>query len=154
MRWSVKSFVAAVMCALAIVGASAFQDADPLKAIVGSYLEMQAQLAADKTDGLKPAAAAIVTNAASLGQERGGRIAQAAKAVADAADLKTAREAFGPLSDAVIAAAQADGKNLAGVKLGFCPMVKRSWLQKDAKVRNPYYGSSMLECGELKDLKK
>jgi Protein of unknown function (DUF3347) len=154
MRWSVKLFAAAVMCALAIANVPAFQNTDPLKAIVGSYLEIQAQLAADKMDGVKPAAAAIATNAASLGQDRGGRIAQTAKAVGDAADLKTAREAFGPLSDSVIAAAQADGKNLAGVKLGFCPMVKRSWLQKDAKIRNPYYGSSMLECGELKDLKK
>jgi hypothetical protein len=154
MRSSVKLFAAALMCALAMANAPAFQDADPLKAIVASYLEMQAQLAADKMDGLKPAAAAIATNAASLGQDRGGRMAQTAKAVGEATDLKTAREAFGPFSDAVIAAAQADGKNLAGVKLGFCPMVKRSWLQKDAKVRNPYYGSSMLECGELKDPKK
>jgi hypothetical protein len=154
MCWSVKLFAATVMCALAIANASAVQDADPLKAIVGSYLEIQAQLAADKIDGVKPAAAAIATNAASLGSERGGRIAQTAKVVYDATDLKTAREAFGPLSDAVIAAARADGKNLAGVKLGFCPMVKRSWLQKDAKVRNPYYGSSMLECGELKEVKK
>jgi hypothetical protein len=154
MRCRLKPLAAAVMCALAVVAASAFQAPDPLKVIVGSYLEIQAQLAADKFDGVKPAAAAIASSAASLGQERGGRIAQTAKAVADATDLKTARDAFGPLSDAVIAAAQADGKDLAGVKLGFCPMVKRSWLQKDAKVRNPYYGSSMLECGELKDLKK
>ena len=29
-------------------------------------------------------------------------------------------------------------------------MVKRSWLQKDEKIRNPYYGSTMLECGEFK----
>jgi Protein of unknown function (DUF3347) len=151
---SVKPFAAAVMCALAMAGASAFQEADPLKAIVGSYLEIQSQLAADKIDRIKPAAAAIATNAASLGQERGARIAQTAKAVGDAKDLKTAREAFGPLSDAVITAAQGNGKDLAGVKLAFCPMVNRSWLQKDAKVRNPYYGSAMLECGELKDLKK
>ena len=154
MRCSLKPFAVAVMCALASAGAVAFQDADPLKAIVGSYLEIQAQLAADKFDGVKPAAAAIATNAASLGQERGARIAQTAKAVGDAKDLKAARDAFGPLSDAVIAAAQGHGKDLAGVKLAFCPMVNRSWLQEDAKVRNPYYGSAMLECGDLKDLKK
>jgi hypothetical protein len=29
-----------------------------------------------------------------------------------------------------------------------------SWLQKEDKVRNPYYGTLMLECGELKDPRK
>jgi hypothetical protein len=28
-------------------------------------------------------------------------------------------------------------------------MVKKNWLQPDKSVRNPYYGSSMLTCGEL-----
>jgi Protein of unknown function (DUF3347) len=149
-----RTFVTAAICATVMVGMSAFQNPDPLRAIVGSYLQIQTQLASDKIDGIKPAAEAIAANAAGLGPESGARVTQTAKAVAEATDLKTAREAFGPLSDAVIAAAQANGKDLSGVKLGFCPMVKRSWLQKDAKVRNPYYGSGMLECGELKELKK
>ena len=46
------------------------------------------------------------------------------------------------MSDAVIAAAKAEGwKDLSGVKLAYCPMVKRSWLQKDEKISNPYYGT-------------
>ena len=74
-----------------------------------------------------------------------------AKAVADAPDLKAAREAFGPLSDAVVAAAKAEGwKDLGDVKLAYCPMVKRSWLQKDEKINNPYYGTAMATCGEFK----
>lgn len=149
-----KTLSAAIIGLMLATGAAAFQGADPLKAILASYLEIQSQLAADKIDGIGTAAATIESNAAGLGQEQGGQIAKAAKTLGQAADLKAARDAFGPLSDAVIAAAQADGKSVEGVKVGFCPMVKRSWLQKDAKVRNPYYGSAMLECGELKDLKK
>ena len=33
----------------------------------------------------------------------------------------------------------------------FCPMVKGGagdWLQQNDVLRNPYYGSEMLECGE------
>jgi hypothetical protein len=30
-------------------------------------------------------------------------------------------------------------------------MAGRSWLQKDPKIRNPYYGAKMLECGEFRD---
>jgi hypothetical protein len=29
-------------------------------------------------------------------------------------------------------------------------MVNRSWLQKGEKIRNPFYGSAMLTCGEIK----
>ena len=56
----------------------------------------------DKTDGVKPAAAAIVKQAETMGSG-GAAIAKAAATVAAASDFKTAREAFGPLSDAVIA---------------------------------------------------
>jgi Cu(I)/Ag(I) efflux system membrane fusion protein len=78
-------------------------------------------------------------------------MAKAAKAVAAATDIKAAREAFGPLSDAVIAAAKAEGwKDLSDVKLAYCPMVKQSWLQKEEKIHNPYYGTAMATCGEFK----
>jgi hypothetical protein len=147
-------FVAAC-CALLLVtlaapaGAAAIRGSDAMKAIVESYLEIHARLAADKTDGIKTSAAAIAKTATAMGQS-GAAMAKAAKAVEDASDLKTAREAFGPLSEAVIAAAQADGMKDLGVKQAFCPMVKRPWLQKDDKIRNPYYGTAMLECGEIK----
>lgn len=133
----------------ASAGAAAFRASDAMKAIVASYLEIHARLTADKTDGIKASAAAIARTAAAMG-ERGAAMARAAKAVEDAGDLKTARDAFGPLSEAVIAAAQAEGMQDLGVRQAFCPMVKRPWLQKEDKIRNPYYGSSMLECGEIK----
>ncbi len=64
------------------------------------------------------------------------------RALEAASDLEAAREAFGPLTDAVMAAGKAEGwKDVEGVRLAFCPMVKQSWLQKDEQIRNPYYGS-------------
>jgi len=126
--------------------------AEPLTAIIESYLQIHGQLTTDKTDGVKAAAAAIVKQAETMGAN-GAAIGKAAAAVASAADLKAARQAFGPLSDAVIAAVSASGPATSkelGLKLAFCPMVNRSWLQKDEKIRNPYYGSTMLECGEIK----
>jgi hypothetical protein len=140
-----------VAAAIGLVSAATvLQASEAMKAIVGSYLEIQAQLATDKIDGIKAPAAAIASRAEALG-DGGAAIAKAAKAVGDAADVKVAREAFAGLSDAVIAAAKAEGwKDLGDTKLAFCPMVKRSWLQKDEKIRNPYFGSTMLECGEFK----
>ena len=120
---------------------------DSVKAIVNSYLEIHAALAADKVEGVKAPAAAIAAEAGRMGTS-GAAIAKAAKEVEQAKDLKAARTAFAPLSDAVIAAARA--ANLGEVKVAYCPMVKGSWLQKDATIKNPYYGSQMLTCGEFK----
>jgi Cu(I)/Ag(I) efflux system membrane fusion protein len=130
-------------------GAPRLHASDAMKAILDSYLTIHAQLAADKTDGIKAAAANIATKAESLGAN-GAAIAKAAKAIGTAADLAAAREAFGPLSDAVIAGVRADGQNLGDVKVAFCPMNKRSWMQKDPAIKNPYYGTMMSTCGEFK----
>jgi hypothetical protein len=143
-----------LVAAALLAAASAVHASEATKAIVTSYVQIQTALAADKTAGVKPAAEAIAKQAESLGVA-GQPIVKAAKAVAAARNLNAARDAFGPLSDAVIAAAKADGwKDLSGVSIGFCPMVNRSWIQKDGAVKNPYYGSQMLTCGDLKDPKK
>ena len=142
--------VTAAICLMGTTALQASQASETTKAIVGSYLEIQAQLASDRIDGIKAPAAAIAARAEALG-DGGAAMAKAAKAMAASTDIKVAREAFAALSDAVIAAARAEGwKDLGDTRLAFCPMVKRSWLQKGEKIRNPYFGSTMLECGELK----
>lgn len=142
--------VTAVVLAVA-VGAITATASESTRAIVGSYLEIHAALSADKIDGVKSAAAAIGKEAERLGPA-GEAIGKAARAMEAAADLKAARAALGPLSDAVIATAAADGwKDVTGVKVGYCPMVDQHWIQKAGSVSNPYYGSAMLTCGELKD---
>jgi hypothetical protein len=146
-----RSFAVAVATVCVLAGAATLLDAsEAMKAIVGAYLELHARLSTDRLDGLKAPAAALAARAEALG-DGGAAMAKAAKTVGDAPDLKTAREAFGALSDAVVAAAKAEGwKDLGDVKLAYCPMARRSWLQRDEKIRNPHYGSSMLECGEFK----
>ena len=151
MRALNKIGVAAALAAcVSVVSAS-----DATKNIVTSYLQIQTALAADKMDGVKPAAEAIAKQAQSMGAP-GEPVVKAAKAMSTAKNLEAARTALGPLSDAVIAAAKADGwKDVSGVALGYCPMVNKSWLQKQGtQVSNPYYGSQMLTCGDLKDPKK
>lgn len=144
-----KKAVSAVTIVLALIAGAELHASDAMKAIVGSYLEIQAKLAADKTDGVKAAAEAIGQQAERMG-EPGVAMAKSAKAVADAADLKAARVAFGDLSDAVIAAGKAEGwKDTPEVKVAYCPMVKKSWVQKEADIRNPYYGTAMLTCGSF-----
>lgn len=149
---TMAAFVVALLIGLPL---AAQQPAEQVQAVVKPYLEIQAALANDRPEGAKAPAAALVKAARAMGKTGDG-VAGPAATLEAAADIKAAREAFGPLSDAVIALVQAHGspETAADVRLAYCPMAKRSWLQREAQVRNPYYGSSMATCGEIKPLKK
>jgi hypothetical protein len=133
---------------------TAQQPADAPHKIVKSYLEIQAQLASDRFEGVKSPAQSIATEAKGLGTG-GADLEKAANALEAASDIKSAREAFGALSDAVIALAKTDAWQDAasGLRLVYCSMAKRSWLQRDEQIRNPYFGTQMLTCGETRPLR-
>jgi len=56
------------------------------------------------------------------------------------------RESFKSLSEHYIK--NVKSKDLKGLMIATCPMAKARWIQKDGTIANPYYGKSMLECGE------
>jgi hypothetical protein len=141
-----RRFAIAVVAVIGLGVAAAGQGTADTKAIVASYLAIHDQLASDKFDNVKAPAQEIVAQASKMG-ESGAAMVTAAKAVEGAADLEAARKAFAPLSDAVIAATKGQ---LGDAKVAFCPMAKASWIQKDATIKNPYYGGSMLTCGEFR----
>lgn len=35
----------------------------------------------------------------------------------------------------------------------YCPMKKAHWISKEATIKNPYYGSKMLSCGSVSEIK-
>lgn len=79
-----------------------------------------------------------------------------ASALVAGPDLATARAAYEPFTTAVadlVRAQPADQRE--GLRVFECPMApatgKARWLQRDAALKNPFFGSEMLECGtELK----
>ena len=125
---------------------------EPVKSVYDHYLAIQTELAKDSVKGVSEHANAIAK--AVKGDEMkmlSPDVAKQAEALAKAKDLKSAREAFKPLSTSLI-------KYLADHKAGkgtyheaYCPMVKSSWLQKETEIKNPYMGSEMLSCGVLKN---
>lgn len=69
-----------------------------------------------------------------------------------AADLKTARGQFLPLSTNIVALTQqlrGLKGNYASLKVYLCPMAPAPglWMQAKGPLRNPYFGSKMLSCG-------
>lgn len=124
---------------------------DALRAIVKSYLEVHALLAQDKFGEVKGPAGTLASQAVALGKD-GAALAKSATALSSAKDIKSARDAFGQLSDTLIERVKADGTiDLASdLKVGYCPMIHKSWIQREDQVRNPYYGAAMLTCGYVK----
>lgn len=111
------------------------------------YLHIQLALANDSMDGVADAAQRIVKEAAKLGATAKS-IGTAAASISAAADINSARAVFGPLSDALITYGEEIG--FGDLKVAYCPMVRKSWVQENGAILNPFYGSMMLNCGEFR----
>jgi hypothetical protein len=125
---------------------------EPVQSVLDHYLKIQAELTKDSIKEVDEHANAIAK--AVKGDDMKmlpPDVAKQAETLAQAGDLKAAREAFKPLSKSLI-------KYLADNKAGvgtyheaYCPMVKASWLQTGKEIKNPYMGKEMPTCGELKN---
>jgi hypothetical protein len=118
--------------------------------IVDPYLRIQSALAADSVEAVKANAGEIATAASALGAPA-MKIDTAAIQLASAADLEDARSKFGVLSEAIDT--YMTGLHLTppeGVRVAYCPMVRKPWMQQAGTIDNPYYGKQMLTCGSFR----
>ena len=134
----------------AVMTAHTASAADLPAALVNPYLQVQAALASDQFAGLASHAQSMATAATALGKGA-EKIVAGAKKLGEAKDIAAARTAFGELSVAITEYAQATKSSFGpDVRLAYCPMADKPWLQKDKDIRNPYYGAAMLTCGSFK----
>ena len=124
--------------------------AEMSRAVLDPYLKIQAALAADSMDGVTQSAGEVATAATALGAPA-MKIDTTAVQLASAAEIEDARDKFGMLSVAIDS--YMTGLKLKapeGVKVAFCPMVQKPWLQTASAIDNPYYGKSMISCGSFR----
>ena len=92
----------------------------------------------------------VAADAQSLGKPA-EKILAGAAALQKAGKIADAREAFGRMSEALVAYLEAQKQNPGGgIRVAYCPMVRKPWLQKDGAIQNPYYGAQMLTCGSFR----
>ncbi len=74
-------------------------------------------------------------------------VAKTALYLGTTTDLATAREAFYEISKNLVRL----NEHLAGERFHvvYCAMAKKSWLQRQEKIANPYHGKAMSGCGEI-----
>ncbi len=82
-------------------------------------------------------------------------IGTAALQVLAANDIEAKRKSFQSVSDAFFDLLRSVQYRGSKVYQDFCPMAfdnaGASWLSNDSTIMNPYFGSKMLHCGEVKD---
>ena len=127
--------------------------------ILEQYLKIPTALAADHTKGVAAAAKKLGRLASQLKPEAlEGPYAKQLKGVPEklrthaarlsgAKDIKAMRDALRELSKPM--ALWASLAKPKGVSVMYCSMARGSWLQRDTTIANPYYGASMLRCGEI-----
>jgi hypothetical protein len=108
------------------------------RAIAAELRALESDFSAERA-GASDEAAAIV-------EEKLDEMIAAADAIAEAASLEAARDGIYALTKPMVrwrlGVAESDRPAVA-----YCPMYKRSWLQPDGQIGNPYGG--MPRCGEI-----
>ena len=111
---------------------------------IESYLLIQKQLAADSLEGVLSAAVKIHKN-------EKDELSKVSLLLSRSKNIDEARENFKKLSSLLILSTSEKDRN--GARVAYCPMAQARWLQLGDSLKNPYYGSSMLECGRFEDTK-
>jgi hypothetical protein len=113
--------------------------------LVRAYLALAETLASDKAVET-PAVDALTAAAKAFGAEK---VAGAVEHLC-CVPIQEQREKFKAVSEAMIATLEASPK-AADEKLYVirCPMAKARWLQSSERIRNPYFGAKMPDCGEV-----
>lgn len=139
------------------VNAPSTTPADParialLRNVLGDFFAIQTALAHDDDTAAHKAAAALQEKLAAKGMDS---LKPLVSTLLDAKEIKARRVAFEPLSKALAATVEKDGHDqVGGVFLMHCPMAFKDhgadWLQSTLDLANPYMGSKMFSCGELR----
>lgn len=129
------------------------------------YDKISKELSKDSIKSLKTSSEALATllqeikadeedsKTAEFWNSKSKEIELALNVLKTSTSLKGARKNFEPLSIAMIETVQSLG-TIDDINLAFCPMAFNDkgayWLQKSNEVENPYFGSQMFHCGDIK----
>jgi Cu(I)/Ag(I) efflux system membrane fusion protein len=138
-----------------------------LKLVLDDYMVMKNALVNDNADTPKKTAIALLKSIQNVDMKLvkeepehshwmrlEKELQESALAISKTSDIKKQRNHFIHLSAHLINAVKAFGINQT-VYVEYCPMVNNDvgayWLSMEKEVLNPYFGASMLRCGEVSD---
>lgn len=126
---------------------------DKLNAVYPHYIHLTTALVAGDLAEAKVAATAIELGAKELNSS--SQLTTLAAKIGAAGDIEAQRTLFSDLSNDFIARVKQSGLASGEVYVDYCPMALNdkgaSWLSNQKDIKNPYFGDSMLTCGEVKE---
>lgn len=126
---------------------------DKLNAVYQHYIHLTTALVKGDIAEAKVASAAIGLGSKEL--SNGGALTALATKIGAAADIEIQRTLFADLSNDFITRIKESGLTSGEIYVEYCPMALNdkgaSWLSNQKDIKNPYFGDSMLTCGEVKE---
>ncbi|MEC5128107.1 efflux RND transporter periplasmic adaptor subunit [Verrucomicrobiales bacterium BCK34] len=135
--------------------------------ILEIYFDIQKSLADDSLEKAKSAALsgnallpdvspeALTESSAKIWKELSKQIGASFESIGKAEAIEPARDHFQKLTSAMDELVRRFGTAHLPVYEHYCPMAfdntGATWLQPDENLLNPYFGASMLQCGEVRD---
>tara|TARA_R100001369_G_scaffold38462_1_gene64181 strand:- start:37414 stop:39147 length:1734 start_codon:yes stop_codon:yes gene_type:complete len=134
--------------------------------ILSNYLEFKEALVGDDFSSAKKSAIQLdkkiknvntsqfTDEAAKIWESFQKELSKSTMAISTAKDIKEMRNNFDELSETTIGLVKSFQLTNKELYILHCPMANNNkgadWLSASSEVKNPYYGSAMLSCGELK----
>ena len=151
-----KYIITAIFSLFSVISISAQSKKDTqVTKLYQNYISIKSALASDDADQTSKAAAEFIKTASTIDYKQVSEgnlniLRKDATAISEARNISTQRETFMNLSDNMIALAKEFKVSENPVYVQYCPMADGSWLSDESKIVNPYYGKSMLSCGNVK----
>jgi hypothetical protein len=141
-----------VMLGLSLVGFKAY--AQSAEAILDQYIKVKDALVAsdNKMANLHTLSLQKYIEETPTFNEKESLLKAVAK-LGNTDDLEKQRIAFGDVSVLLWRVVKGSGNLSKEVYYQYCPMKKMYWLSREETIKNPYYGSKMLTCGNVADKK-
>lgn len=135
--------------------------------VIDDYLAMKSALANDNFDKALKGAKSLETmlskvdmklfkgDAHMFWMDRSKEINESLSKATKSENIEELRNWFKPLSEDVVILFKSFGSPKEKLYVEYCPMADSDkgakWLSTEKEIRNPYFGASMLKCGEVKE---
>lgn len=151
-----KYIITAVFTVFSILSASAQSKKNAqVSVLYQNYITIKSALASDDAEKASKAASQFiktssVVNSKIVSEKELNALKENAKIIAASKNISVQRKSFYQLSDHMIALTREFKVSQNPVYVQYCPMAEGSWLSDESMIINPYYGKSMLSCGNVK----
>ncbi len=152
-----KTIVILALFATAFTSNSIAQEStNPVPAqILNMYYQLKDNLVKSSSAGAAASAKELIRTINEVGskivpENTRSILIKDADAISQSKDIELQRKKFTTLSINMFELAKTVNLSTAPVYQQYCPMKKASWLSSEKEIRNPYYGSAMLTCGNVK----